>query len=259
MNQLYRLGNYDTLSASLYWLNPKSVIKLTLSLNRFFKGKQRFFYNEYKKESGEINAYMDLEWWLSVNLFGSSQDGETKQFRVYKDSLYQFIAIIKTMKSWLTQDIGKDLFFKDANGKIHCNPKFQPLKLTNRYKEVFELSPGIHTNQLGTETIPGVMMFIDGALEAIFLNILDYLNFSLFIEFLNPYTMAMQMLTTFSAGVQSVQTPEPLQQSHIFLRKPLPEQQNSKNQSSSNQFPNQQEKFQNRFLTPEGKCIKKDD
>ena len=199
MNQLYKLVRYNYLTVTLYWLNSKVNLSLTVSLNKSIKdGNPKFCYTERPTNSG-TNAYVDLDWRMRLRDIYSNPITGTG-FSITSRNMYQFIHTINTMKIWFTDPKHKDLFMVDKTKNVYrCNTAYKSLMTINQYNEKLEVAPAIMVTDTG-DHIPGAQIFLNGSSEAVFLKIQDYLNFDLFISTLNPTMMAVQLLSMFNAG-----------------------------------------------------------
>lgn len=198
MNQLYKLVRYNTINATLYWLNARTNVLFTVSLNKSTKDNSvKYCYNEYGNRNG-INAYVDLEWSIKLRDIKSYMDGGT--FRVTKMNMYQFVNTIRTMRIWFTDPKHSDVFLVDKTNKLYrCNAAYKPLITVNQFNEKLEIVSAVMVTDTG-DHIPGAQLFIHTAPEPVFLKIQDYLNFEMFISSINPTMLAMQLLTMFNAG-----------------------------------------------------------
>ena len=112
MNQLYKLVRYAHLSVTLYWLNNRTNLSLSVSLNRSTKdGQQRFCYTE-RINRNETNAYVDLTWIMKLRDIYADPPGSA-DFSITSRNLYQFVQTVHTLKIWFTDSKHKDLFMID--------------------------------------------------------------------------------------------------------------------------------------------------
>lgn len=192
--KLYHLEGYNKLSSTLYWLDSSNNLSLIVETHKKIKETNRYFYAEYDTKNG-TNIYIDFNPYLELGEIYANENGIKNKFRIANTNMYQFVMAVQTIMSWLTSKAGANLFVKAQDGTIKVNPKFQPVKIAGVFEgQKLEIAPSVRYNELGTEAIPGICIFVNDSSEPIFMNISQYLNFAYFIEHFNLYEAGMQLV-----------------------------------------------------------------
>lgn len=155
----------------------------------------KFFYSEYSPyNSSNITIYLDVNYHIEIHNY--SYNNDKNSFWIDKYCYYQFLSALLTVKQWLTTEIGKDLFYKDAKGIIHVNNKFKPIVIKGKWQDnTLEITPFVMTNQMATEQETGIALYINGANEPVFLNTMTALNFIHFMSMFNMHQSAMELIS----------------------------------------------------------------
>ena len=194
--QLYQLTKYESISTDLFWLDKSSKLVLYTKFNKQMMRnglqEQRFFYGEYYN-AGMLKAFMHLNWSLIISGIKADYAPNRSSFSITDSDMYQFIQAINTMKKWLTEEIGENLFYKDKNGIIKCNNTLGVIKITNVYDQHLEMSPVVRYYGMA-EAVPGVEIFLNNDIDGIFMHSMRFLNFCRFMETFNPISTVFQVL-----------------------------------------------------------------
>ena len=193
MPQMYTLMDYNKIQTTLFWLDKTHSLVEVVNTYKKIKDNSKFFYSEYSTRNGS-NIYMDLNYHLEITSL-VNEDGNKNVFVVDQYNIYQFITGIKTIVSWLTTNIGSDLYVMMENGIIKVNTqKFQPLHIMGTFNTKLEISPSVRFNSTESEQIPGIDLYINNDVEPIFMDRMRFLNLSYFLDGFNMTTMAMNMI-----------------------------------------------------------------
>lgn len=191
--QLYHLEKFNRLSSTVFWLDGCSTIDLIVETHRRSKNGDKFFYSEFNTKYG-INAYANLIYYIELGSIYTNENGIRVKFRIDNSNIYQFTKAVETVTELLTTNTGANLFIEMKNKVIKVNPKFAPVIITGPFEGKLEFSPTVRMNNMETEFIPGISIFVNESPDPIFLNIAQFLNLSYFVERFNMYDAAMAMV-----------------------------------------------------------------
>ena len=196
VNQMYHLTDVNRIQTTLYWLDSNYSLTFTVSTNRKTKTDEtKYFYKEYNSRNG-LNIYLELYYYMEIA--SMPIDGVRNTFRVIdsgsKANYYQFVSAIKTIMTWLTTDIGKDLYMIMPSGIIQVNNKFTALKVAGPFNGIIEFMPSVMSIGTNSEQVAGINIFINDYAEPIFMDRISFLNFAYFISNFNMINAAMSMI-----------------------------------------------------------------
>lgn len=189
MNQLYKLA-YSTVSSNLFFFNKYSLNIVVQSIFKNKNGEDDIFYKTYPGTNGLDRAYINFKYWMEIRSFQRDTEGVPNAFRIDDNNYWQFMTVLNNISNWLTGS--KPIFVKDKKGIIRVQDA-KPIKLEGAFGAILEFDALVRTNSNDQQT-PGIGIYVNADQEPIFMDQAKFMNFKYFMDRLNPYEVAMQLV-----------------------------------------------------------------
>ena len=199
MPQMYHLA-YNTLNATLYWLDNSYTINLIVqSRNKNKSGDEKVFITEYPTKNGLSNIYFDLHYYMEIRSVARDLNGQPNTFRIDQTNYFQFMIALENIANWF---VGREsIFYKDKNNIIRVKDQSKKnIVIVGPFNAKIDFVLGVRTAQANGQQEPGLFIYINSSDEPIFMDASKFMNFKYFMDRFNMYDAAMQLVIYMGKG-----------------------------------------------------------